>query len=146
MLFLCYYSKGRVQSFSNVKSTLHFWNKCRFVICCISYWNSFANIVVRMFCICVHECTWSVFFFSCMVLFVVWYQGYDGPTRSWRVYPLFLFSERGYIALVLFLPYKFGRICWWNLSGLEFSLWNDNSTWTSSLQKGKIMPGKELHI
>ena len=109
------------------KSTLCFWNKCCLVmIYCISYWNSFANILLRIFYIYVCQWTWPVFFFSCAVTFVVWYQDYDGFTRSWRIYLLFLFSGKGYITLVLFLSYGFGRILWWNLIGLEVSLYNDS--------------------
>ena len=127
MIFLLY-SKDRVKWFSNVKSTLCFWNKCCFVmIYCISYWNSFANILLRTFYIYVCQWAWPVFFFSCAVIFVVWYQDYDGFTRSWRIYLLFLFSGKGYITPVLFLSYRFGRILWWNLIGLEVSLCSDNT-------------------
>lgn len=104
------------------------WNTCCFVmIYCISYWNSFANILLRIFYIYVCQWAWPVFFFSCAIIFVVLYQDYNGFIRSWRIYLLFLFSGKGYITLVLFLSYGFGSNLWWNLIGLEVSLCNDNA-------------------
>lgn len=97
------------------------------------------EIALLIFCLeffYIYVCQWAVFFFSCAIIFVVWYQDYNGFTRSWRIYLLFLFSGKGYITLVLFLSYRFGRILWKFIS-LEVSLCNDNTVGLPIFSRGK---------
>lgn len=98
------------------------------------------EIALLIFCLeffYIYVCQWAVFFFSCAIIFVVWYQDYNGFTRSWRIYLLFLFSGKGYITLVLFLSYRFGRRILWKFISLEVSLCNDNTVGLPIFSRGK---------
>ena len=59
------------------------WSWCmNFLMCC---WTLFSKILLRIFCIYVHQWYWPVVFFFCVVFVWFWYQGDDGLVEwGWK--------------------------------------------------------------
>ena len=69
--------------FSNIESSLKFWNKSSFIVYDAFYMllRSVHSFIVEHFCIYIHKKYWFGFFFLWF-----WYQGNDGPLEwIWKL-------------------------------------------------------------